>query len=370
MQSILLRHEGLRRARQNSANSDKILTVIDSNTSEKERQLLQMVNDTLLRESVAYKQGQLEEETIAAVVGDIVHGVKRCAEYSMTDLPPTSSPSSSISPSSPSTSSYSSSSTSTAPSHGMEVTEEEDCLPFEKSIMRNTTEKNKQKTASLKFLSWRKGSIEKLISDNDAISRSQEKTLKPQPGAERAAHALETLTSTFLAIMQILQLRFQMKGAAHFELLGHMVDGGDDKIAGERDEKDEMGERNEGKEGKEGEEGEEERRTDSQDGVVTPTAVYQVRPFHLSISILSSLPFSVNFIYLPLILFIICSLCVSHSRYPSAASPPSSSFLSLSISSLPPIFFSTLIFPFPPLSLLYPFVAFLPSLILYFLSLL
>ena len=164
-----------------------------------------------------------EEEVMDAVMADVFGTIKRCAAFhSHASL-------SNISNSDFDKSAYpasESASTSTSTSSADEV--EESSMTFEDSIFRATPASSNN--TSLKFSHWRNGSLERLLLDNIKADSSSTTTAqhtgqrkssnhRGTASAQEASEALDALTSCFLSIDQMLQLRFQMKGSAHFETL-------------------------------------------------------------------------------------------------------------------------------------------------------
>lgn len=161
-----------------------------------------------------------EEEVMDAVMADVFGTIKRCAAFhSHASL-------SNISNSDFNKSAYAASSSA---STSLTDKVEEDSMTFEESIFRATPASSNN--TSLKFSHWRNGSLERLLLDNIKADSSSSTSTAQHTGqrkssnhrgtasAQEASEALDALTSCFLSIDQMLQLRFQMKGSAHFETL-------------------------------------------------------------------------------------------------------------------------------------------------------
>ena len=189
------------------------LTVDNTTSDEYERKLLKIVNASIIAESDDLRELEKQDLIVTAVVGDIISGIQRCVDFRAADPP----------------SSYTSSSTSTSTSTSSTSTP----LPFEESIMRENIPRNNNNSTNnitthnlLKFSHWRKGSVQQLMLDNTQqnLEAGTNKIIRTYTsGSEEASRALECLTSCFLSIDQMLQLRFQMRGSAHFEMLGYRV---------------------------------------------------------------------------------------------------------------------------------------------------
>ena len=175
-----------------------------------------------------------EEDAMDAVLADVFATIKRCAAFdSNASLRPISC--SDFRKSGSGDSIYvtsqdgfpsASPSASTSSADKLEV--EERSMTFEDSIFRATPASSNN--TSLKFSHWRNGSIERLLLDNIKADSSSTTTVqhtgrressshRGTASAQEASEALDALTSCFLSIDQMLQLRFQMKGSAHFETL-------------------------------------------------------------------------------------------------------------------------------------------------------
>ena len=80
-----------------------------------------------------------------------------------------------------------------------------------------------------KYATWRSGSMEKLLKDNiKEGSLTEGKEQKRERGAgsvEEAIDKLSALSSIIRHVASTLSGRFQRNGLAHFELLGHLVNG-------------------------------------------------------------------------------------------------------------------------------------------------
>ena len=155
-----------------------------------------------------------QEDTVNAVMSDVCSTIKRCAAFN----------------SHPTATVTATASTSTAAQHDSASASDStkrSALSFEDSILRPTTASTIKNSS--KFAIWRNGSLERLLRDNVTVDSStgltqhagrREATSHRGTGsAQEASEALDALTSCFLSIDQMLQLRFQMKGAAHFETL-------------------------------------------------------------------------------------------------------------------------------------------------------
>lgn len=171
-----------------------------------------------------------EEDAMDAVLADVYATIKRCAAFdSNASLRPISCSDFYKSGSGDSvyvSSQDSSPSSSTSSADKVEV--EERSMTFEDSIFRATPASSNN--TSLKFSHWRNGSVERLLLDNIKADSSSSTTAqhtgrressnhRGTASAQEASEALDALTSCFLSIDQMLQLRFQMKGSAHFETL-------------------------------------------------------------------------------------------------------------------------------------------------------
>jgi hypothetical protein len=157
-----------------------------------------------------------QEDTVNAVMSDVCSSIKRCAAFS----------------SHPTVTATANTSAAAAAQHDSPSATASDStkgstLSFEDSILRPTSASTTKNSS--KFASWRNGSLERLLRDNVTVDSStgltqhagrREATSHRGTGsAQEASEALDALTSCFLSIDQMLQLRFQMKGAAHFETL-------------------------------------------------------------------------------------------------------------------------------------------------------
>jgi hypothetical protein len=151
-----------------------------------------------------------QEDIVNAVMSDVCSTIKRCAAFSSH---PTATATATATAQHDSASASDSTKGST--------------LSFEDSILRPSSASTIKNSS--KFASWRNGSLERLLRDNVTVDSStgltqhagrREATSHRGTGsAQEASEALDALTSCFLSIDQMLQLRFQMKGAAHFETL-------------------------------------------------------------------------------------------------------------------------------------------------------
>jgi hypothetical protein len=132
----------------------------------------------------------------------------------------------------------------------VEPIEEETVLPFERSILAESAKSFALSSQNkLKFVNWRKDTVEKLLDESSvgdkkstsgftgkAVQRYRDyygagsSAVVPNgslpASVAEASKALDGLTGCYLAVDQMLQLRFQVKGVAHFEGLGHLVAGG------------------------------------------------------------------------------------------------------------------------------------------------
>jgi hypothetical protein len=178
------------------------ITVSPGHASEREFELLQILNAALISENKELREQASKANILKIVLGDIAVNVRRCAAFA--------DRSQSITPAHMNTPSASA-----APV--------EDILPFEKSILRSTSESSAGEL--LKFSTWRKGSMQKLLWDNFAENNSRTAgSHRGTASAEEASEALDALISCFLTVDQMLQVRFQMKGQAHFEGLEYMLE--------------------------------------------------------------------------------------------------------------------------------------------------
>ena len=158
-----------------------------------------------------------QEDTVNAVMSDVCSTIKRCAAFSSR---PTATANTSATASTAAAQHDSASASASDSTQGS-------TLSFEDSILRPTSASTIKNSS--KFASWRNGSLERLLRDNVTVDSStgltqhagrREATSHRGTGsALEASEALDALTSCFLSIDQMLQLRFQMKGAAHFETL-------------------------------------------------------------------------------------------------------------------------------------------------------
>ena len=188
-----------------SAISNMNLTIDNTTSDEEERRLLKMVNASLIFENNELIELENQEETINEVMGEIIQGAQRCAEFNVYDkLRSVIDSNSNIS----------------INVDNDKVEMDGTILPFEKSIMR---ESESSLLVRKKYSYWRRNTIEKLIDEN-TIDSENEKSLSRSTSTETAARALECLTSCFLKIDQMLQLRFQERGEAHLEMLRHLVE--------------------------------------------------------------------------------------------------------------------------------------------------
>lgn len=229
------------------------LTMDNAKADDHEKRLLELVNASLIAESLELRELEKQEETINDVMGDVIRGIQRCIEFK---------------PLESTLSSYDNNSNNNNNSIVNESTQHDNLLPNENDIMR---ESNKN---LMKYLHWRKNSIENLILSNkinnhtNASTDRGTSTMKTS-STEEAARALECLSSCFLNIDQMLQLRFQMRGAAHFEMLRHTI--GKDDYVDEKEKIENVGEvssdtRTTGQ-------------TDEMDDVMTPIAIYEVMKY-------------------------------------------------------------------------------------------
>lgn len=172
------------------------ITVTPGHASERESELLQILNAALISENKELRDQASKASILKTVLGDIAINVRRCAAFAdrmTSSTPPASAP------------------------------PVEDILPFEKSILRSTSASSAGEL--LKFSSWRKGSMQKLVWDNFAENNGRTAgSHRGTASAEEAAEALDALISCFLTVDQMLQVRFQMRGQAHFEGLEHTLE--------------------------------------------------------------------------------------------------------------------------------------------------
>ena len=216
MQSIMLNSKLHWESPYATAISNMNLTIDNTTSDEEERRLLKMVNASLIFENNELRELENQEETINEVMGEIIQGAQRCAEFNTSDK----------------LSSFrgSNSNNSNSSNNGNNIDDkagkEDMILPFERSIMRGS---ESNVSATKKYSYWRKNSIEKLIDGNTVGSGSgsayeNNKSIVRSTSTETAARALECLTSCFLKVDQMLQLRFQERGESHLEMLRHLVD--------------------------------------------------------------------------------------------------------------------------------------------------
>lgn len=179
------------------------ITVSPGQASEREFELLQILNAALISENKELREQASKANILKIVLGDIAVNVRRCAAFAdrAQSTISTNTPSASASVSAPPV---------------------EDILPFEKSILRSTSDSSAGEL--LKFSTWRKGSMQKLLWDNFAENNRTVGSHRGTASAEEASEALDALISCFLTVDQMLQVRFQMKGQAYFEGLEYMLE--------------------------------------------------------------------------------------------------------------------------------------------------